>query len=380
MCSEPLPRLDYPGRVTFKTPALRLPRPAPLYAMGASAEAIAETTGASQFLVDGTFANLDAASATMDGPGFDTAVDMLRRPGRPNGTIPVLRPDFTAVPHDLSVTWLGHATAVVDLDGVRMVTDPVLSARCSPSQLVGPKRMHRAPLAASGLPDLDVVVISHDHYDHLDTPSIRAIAATQPQAVFVVPVGVAAHLMAWGVDASRIHQADWFQDVQLTVRGTTIAFHAVPARHFSGRGLSRNLTQWVSWAIVGPKHRVFFSGDTGFTESYQQTGADHGPFDVSLIAVGAYDPAWPDIHLNPEEGVTVHGMLNTGTKGALLVPIHWGTFNLARHPWADPMRRLSAEASRVGVEICVPRPGSTLMPDSRTGTAFFDQTWWERCA
>ncbi|MBM7367467.1 MBL fold metallo-hydrolase [Gordonia hydrophobica] len=365
--------------MTRKTSVLQLPRPAPLFAMGASAEAIAETTAQSPHLVDGAFANLDPAGDA-EAPGFDTAVDMLRRPGKPTGVIPVLRPEFDAVAAGLAVTWLGHASAVVELDGVRIVTDPVLSARCSPSQLVGPKRMHRAPLTARELPSLDVVLISHDHYDHLDTPTIVAIADAQPDALFVVPIGVGAHLRSWGVDRSRIREADWYGDVALTVRGTVVTFHAVPARHFSGRGLARNLTQWVSWAVVGPHHRVFFSGDTGYTESYAQTGADLGPFDVTLIAVGAYDPAWPDIHLNPEEGVAVHRMLSGGERGALMVPIHWGTFNLARHAWADPVRRLTVEAERAGVEICVPRPGATLLPDSRTGTAFFDSTWWERTA
>ncbi|MGB3699036.1 MAG: MBL fold metallo-hydrolase [Gordonia sp. (in: high G+C Gram-positive bacteria)] len=351
----------------------------PVNALGASREQIAPLTASSLFARDGVFANREPASP---GPGPDAAtmVDMVRRPGRPRAQIPVLRPEFSPTPADLSAAWLGHASAVVDVDGVRVVTDPVLSARCSPSQTVGPRRMHRAPLAARNLPPLDVVLISHDHYDHLDTATVLTIARTQPEAIFVVPVGVAAHLHAWGVDPTRIRQADWFERVALTVRGTTIGFHAVPARHFSGRGLSRNLTQWVSWAVLGPRHRFFFSGDTGFTESYEQTGADFGPFDLSLIAVGAYDPAWPDIHLNPEEAVTVHRLLNGGERGALMVPIHWGTFNLARHPWADPMIRLMGQAQRLGVDVCVPRPGTTVDPDRRAGTAFFDPTWWERCA
>lgn len=347
--------------------------------MGASAEAIAQSTTDSPHRIDGAFANLESGSVG-DGPGVDTAIDMLRRPGRPSNAIPVLTPTFAVEPEELTVTWLGHASTVVDLDGVRILTDPVLSARCSPSQLVGPKRMHRAPVTAGDLPPVDVVLISHDHYDHLDTPTVVTLAAAQPEAIFVAPVGVDAHLRAWGVEPARIRTADWFGQVALTVRGTVVDFHAVPARHFSGRGLSRNLTQWVSWAIVGPHHRVFFSGDTGFTDSYARTGDDHGPFDVSLIAIGAYDPAWPDIHLNPEEAVAVHRMLNGSERGALLVPIHWGTFILARHAWADPVRRLTAAAAHEGVEICIPRPGATLHSDSRTGTAYFDSTWWERTA
>lgn len=347
--------------------------------MGAGREIIAPMTQASVFARDGVFANREPA-AIVDGPDMSTAIDMLRSPGKPTSPIPVLRPEFVATPADMSVTWLGHASAVVDLDGVRMVTDPVLSQRCSPSQLVGPKRMHEAPLTAAQLPALDVVLISHDHYDHLDTNTVVTIARAQPEAIFVVPIGVGAHLQSWGIDAARIRQADWFEQIDLEVRGTIISFHAAPARHFSGRGLTRNLTQWVSWAVVGPHHRFFFSGDTGFTESYKQTGADFGPFDLTLIAVGAYDPGWPDIHLNPEEAIAVHQLLNGTSEAGILLPIHWGTFNLARHSWADPMVRLTAEAQRLGVEIVVPRPGTTLVAESRTGTALFDPTWWERCA
>ncbi|EGD54195.1 MBL fold metallo-hydrolase [Gordonia neofelifaecis] len=347
--------------------------------MGASREHIAPLTAESPFARGGVFANRERAPE-VNGPDMSTMLDMARRPGKPSGEIPVHRPEFTAGPLGLSATWLGHASTVVDLDGVRIVTDPVLSERCSPSQIIGPRRMHRAPVTAGQLPPVDVVLISHDHYDHLDTATVVTIARTQPDAVFVVPVGVGAHLRSWGVEADRIRHADWFEQVDLSVRGTEVSFHAVPARHFSGRGLSRNLTQWVSWAVVGPHHRFFFSGDTGYTESYAETGTTFGPFDLSLIAVGAYDPAWPDIHLNPEEALAVHRLLSGDEPGALFVPIHWGTFNLARHSWVDPVRRLTVEAQRTGVDVCVPSPGSTIAPDSRTGTAMFDPTWWERCA
>ncbi|WP_424295502.1 MBL fold metallo-hydrolase [Gordonia sp. (in: high G+C Gram-positive bacteria)] len=348
-------------------------------ALGANREQIAPMTASSDFARDGVFANLDPAP-DIEGPDMGIAMDMLRHPGKPNAPIPVLRPTFPATPDGMSVTWLGHASAVVDLDGVRMVTDPVLSQRCSPSQFIGPKRLHRAPLTAAELPHLDVVLISHDHYDHLDTPTVIAIARAQPEAIFVVPIGVGAHLQAWGVAPDRIRQADWYEQVDLTVRGTTIRFHAAPARHFSGRSVARNLTQWVSWSVIGPHHRFFFSGDTGMTQSYVQTGRDFGPFDVTLIAIGAYDPSWPDIHLTPEEAVAIHQMLNGAPGPGILLPIHWGTFNLARHSWADPMVRLTTEAQRLGFDVCAPRPGATLVAENRTGTAFFDATWWERCA
>ncbi|GEE01069.1 hypothetical protein nbrc107696_15150 [Gordonia spumicola] len=347
--------------------------------MGASAEAIAASTAGSPNLVGGVFANVEPVPDS-EGPGPAVFVDMLRRPGKPTGVLPVLRPAFADAPAGLTITWLGHATAVVDIDGVRILLDPVLSARCSPSQLVGPKRLHTVPVAAADLPPIDVVLLSHDHYDHLDHPTITTIAASQPNARFVAPIGVDAHLEAWGVARARIHTADWRGSVELTVRGVTLTFGCERARHFSGRGFTRNDTLWASWAVVGPAHSFFFSGDTGFTDAYREVGERYDTFDATLIAIGAYDVLWPDIHLNPEEGVTVHGLVNGGGRDSLLIPIHWGTFNLARHSWGDPIARLLPAASAAGIDVCVPRPGATLDVDARVGTAFDDPTWWERYA
>ncbi|WP_308192315.1 MBL fold metallo-hydrolase [Gordonia zhenghanii] len=354
--------------------------PGPLRAMGASTAAIAEATDGSPNLSGGVFANREAAPVAGSGPGPGVFVDMLRRPGAPAGVIPVLRPAVAEEPAALSITWLGHATALIDVDGVRVLLDPVLSARCSPSQLVGPKRMHDVPVTAADLPPVDVVLLSHDHYDHLDTGTVTTIARTQPDALFVAPIGVDAHLRHWGVDASRIRTADWHGSVDVSVRGTSLTFDAHPARHFSGRGFTRNETLWASWGVTGPSYSFFFSGDTGFTDAYREVGDRHGAFDATLIAIGAYDPLWPDIHLNPEEAVTVHELVNGGARGSLLVPIHWGTFNLARHSWGDPVRRLLPAAEAAGVDVCVPRPGSTLDAVKRVGTAIDDPTWWERHA
>ncbi len=352
----------------------------PARALGADRDAIAACTARSPFAVDGVFANREAAH-TGSGPSLSMAAEMARRPGRPSTPIPVLTPVFDDEPAALSATWLGHASVLVEIDGVTVLTDPVFAKRCSPSQAFGPARMHPVPLTVGALPPVDVILLSHDHYDHLDTDTIDALAAVHPQARFVVPIGVDAHLIAWGVDPARIHVADWYEHVTLTVRGTALRFHATAARHFSGRGLVRNLTQWVSWAVVGPEHRFFFSGDTGFTERYAEIGDLLGPFDLTLIAAGAYDPAWPDIHVNPEEALAVHHLLNPGAAaGSLLLPIHWGTFNLALHSWADPIQRLLTAAGTAGVGVCVSRPGGTADVGKRNGTAFDDPTWWERCA
>ena len=198
---------------------------------------------------------------------------------------------------------------------------------------------------------VDAVVISHDHYDHLDMATIQALAATT-DAVFLVPLGVGAHLDVWGVPGARVVECDWGEGHE--VGGVRVT--AVESQHFSGRGLRRDGTLWASWVFPAPGGRVFFSGDTGYFDGYPGIGAEHGPFDVSLMAVGAYDPAWRDIHLDPEEAVRATVELG----GGLLLPIHWCTFVLAPHPWAEPVERLLVAAASEGVPVVVPRVGDRV--------------------
>ena len=214
------------------------------------------------------------------------------------------------------------------------------------------------PVPLAGLGRIDAVVISHDHYDHLDMDTIRALVGLT-QAVFLVPLGVGAHLDAWGVPPSRVVECDWEEGHD--VRGVRVT--AVEAQHFSGRGLRRDGTLWASWVLAGRAGRVFFSGDSGFFDGYARLGADHGPFDLSLMAVGAYDPAWRDIHLDPEEAVEATLLL----RGGLLVPIHWCTFVLAPHPWAEPVERLLVAAATRGVPVAVPRVGDRVDPSDPPG-------------
>lgn len=350
----------------------------PARALGASRAEIAPHVLHSPHQRDGAFDNPEPPSIA--DPSLQVLTDMARRPGRPRRPVLVTVPRFDA-PADLAVTWLGHATAVVDIDGARVITDPVLSGRCSPSRLVGPARMHSAPLSASQLPPLDVVLISHDHYDHLDMDTVTTIADTQPDAVFVTTIGVGAHLASWGIAEDRIRQADWWEEVVVPTRAGELRFTCGPARHFSGRWLARNLTQWGSWAIAGRDHKVFFSGDTGHSERFEDVGARLGPFDLTLIAVGAYDVMWPDIHVNPEEALSVHRMVSPGSgSDSVFIPIHWGTFNLARHPWGEPIARLQADARPDTPTILVPQPGGSIDLTHRTGTGVAQPGWWEASA
>ena len=276
------------------------------------------------------------------------------------------RADFERPPETgLRATWIGHSSVLIEIDGARILLDPVWARRASPSTLIGPKRFHPPPIPIDELPALDAIMTSHDHYDHLDRDVVRALAKdpTQSRARFVVPLGVGAHLERWGVAPERITELDWGEST--TVGPLTLT--ATPARHFSGRGLSdRNHTLWASWSVKGPVNRVFHSGDTGPFAGFAEIGTQHGPFDLTLMKVGAYDEQWPDIHLNPEQAVEAH----TRLRGKAFLPIHWGTFNMAFHRWDEPADRVVAAG--VGTTVIVPRPGESIEP-SRAPPV---NAWW----
>jgi L-ascorbate metabolism protein UlaG (beta-lactamase superfamily) len=297
---------------------------------------------------------------------------LLSRDGRrPAGPVPLARPDLTSPPASgLRLTWLGHATVLAEIDGRRVLFDPVWGSRCSPFSFIGPRRLHAAPVPLASLGRLDAVVISHDHYDHLDLPTIRRLAGSD--VPFAVTLGVGAHLERWGVPPERFAELDWHESTEIAGLRLT----ATPARHFCGRGLrNKQRTLWASWAVEGPEHRIFHSGDTGYFPGFAEIGAEYGPFDATMIQIGAYSEFWPDIHMTPEEGLRAHRDL-TGAGGAML-PIHWGTFNLAPHPWAEPGERLLAAAVDAGVRTAVPMPGGSFEPSA---PSLPRTPWWRGLA
>ncbi len=258
-------------------------------------------------------------------------------------------------------TWLGHSSLMINMDGFRILLDPVFEEKVT---LVGPKRFNGpVPAALGDLPDIDLVIVSHDHYDHLNKATVKALK--DKAACFMVPLGVDAHLKNWGIPASKIIALNWWQS-GTPVQGLTVT--ATPGQHFSGRGLTdRNRTLWASWVIASPNYRIFFSGDSGYFDGFAAIGEAFGPFDMTFLECGAYDPAWHGVHMYPEETVQAHRDL----KGKILHPIHWGTFNLALHPWYDPMVRLSKAAKASGISIATPMAGQTI--------TFGDpgRPWWE---
>lgn len=292
-----------------------------------------------------------------------------REQRRPPGMIPLRVPPSGEPSPGLRAVWYGHASTLVEIEGRRVLFDPVWSRRPSPSQLVGPKRHHEPPVTLGELPRVDAIAISHDHYDHLDRPTVRVLTRTQT-APFLVPLGIGAHLERWGVPAYRIIELDW--DEEAEVGG--LRFVATAARHFSGRTLTRNDTLWGSWVVAGATRRVFYAGDSGYFSGYRGIGAAHGPFDLALMPIGAYSPYWPDVHMTPEEAVTAG--VDLGAR--LLLPVHWATFTLAAHPWAEPVDRLWREAKARDVRIVVPRPGEAVdVTGGDAGVLPPVDLWWE---
>jgi len=264
----------------------------------------------------------------------------------------------------IRITWLGHATILVEIDGYRILTDPHFSERASPFRWAGPRRFQPVPVSIEKLPPLDAIVISHDHYDHLDYDSIRKIASKTKH--FYVPLGVGTHLRSWGIDNNKITELDWWQEAKL---GDSVVLAPTPAQHFSGRGLlNRNKTLWASWVILGKQHRVYFSGDTGMFSGFKQIGKRYGPFDYTLMHIGAYSDEWPTVHMTPEEAVQAHIELG----GKVFVPIHWGTFRLAFHDWNEPAERLYSEANRKHLQYVMPLAGQSFHNPDLPPV----KTWW----
>ena len=268
----------------------------------------------------------------------------------------------TQAPDQLNATWLGHSSIMLHIDGYKIMLDPVLSKRLT---LVGPSRFKgEIPLTIDMLGDVDVVIISHDHYDHLDKPTIVQLKAKVRQ--FVVPLAVGARLKKWGIPQNRIVELDWWETHQLDQK---LRITATPAQHFSGRGpFDSNKTLWASWVIAGPVHKVFFSGDSGYFDGFKQIGEAHGPFDMTFIECGAYHEAWHGLHMFPEETVQAH--LDLG--GRILHPIHWGTFKLSSHAWYDPMQRVTAAAAARSVTLATPISGGTTV----WGQLLPHTPWW----
>ncbi|MDP9046868.1 MAG: MBL fold metallo-hydrolase [Bacteroidota bacterium] len=265
----------------------------------------------------------------------------------------------------LRVTWIGHSSLLIEIDGKRILTDPVWSERASFAAFVGPKRFFPPPLALDMLPPIDAVIISHDHYDHLDFRTIAWFAGKP--IPFYCSLGVGQYLADWGIETNYITQLDWGDSVMLD---SELIVTATPARHFSGRSLvGRNETLWSSFVIKGSEHSVFFGADSGWFPGFKEIGDQFGPFDLTILEIGAYGKYWPDIHMGPDHASNAHIAL----KGKVMMPIHWGTFNLAPHPWYEPIEKLEQIAKNKHLQLFVPEPGKpTEVTDA------YSSDWWKQ--
>lgn len=262
------------------------------------------------------------------------------------------------------VTWLGHSSFVLEISGKVLLLDPVLGPQASPVSFTGKRFENTLPITAEDLPAADAVLFSHDHYDHLDYPTILAIK--DKVGHFFVPLGLGAHLQHWGVPAEKITELDWWEETKY--KG--IDFACTPSQHFSGRGFIRNETLWSSWVIAGKKGKVFFSGDSGYFGGFKKIGEKYGPFDLTLLECGQYNELWTEIHMLPEQTLQAHLDL----KGKVLMPIHWGAFQLSLHSWYEPVERLStAMESHTDVELATPLIGQSFSLNSTIPM----KRWWK---
>ena len=296
----------------------------------------------------------------MEGSSFSLMYDLIfgakkRSPKRP---LPVESPVsvWSKPPATgLRVTWLGHSSLFVECDGVRILIDPVFGKHASPVTFAGRKRFHPVPAELEQFPPIDAVLLSHDHYDHLCKPTVSKLA--KMRVPFITSLGVGERLEKFGVDSDLITELDWWE--AHTIAGGVMTLTATPAQHFSGRGLNdRNATLWSSWVLATERHRVFYSADTGLNEDLREIGKRFGPFDLTMLEIGASHPAWADIHLGPVNALKAFEMLGGGT----FLPIHWGTFDLALHSWEEPAETLFKLAEESGARIITPRIGLPVEP------------------
>lgn len=322
---------------------------------------------------EGKFVNQIPTSMDMSfGSMMGTMIDFIK--GVPNGKpqfdIPVEHIDSIEVVENNSrsrLIWFGHSAFLLQIDGKNILIDPMLGNVPAPHPYLGGKRYSKElPIEIQKLPRIDAVLISHDHYDHLDYGSIQLLKEKTNQ--FLVPLGVGAHLRSWGIEEHQIEELDWWQEI--TYEHIQLVF--APSRHFSGRGISdRSKTLWGSWVIKGEKDNIYFSGDGGYGPHFTEIGNKYGPFDFAMMECGQYNEKWHDIHMMPEE--TAQAAIDVKAKTTM--PIHWGAFSLALHSWTDPVERLSKKAKELNLELFIPKIGESIWLDQLDQPT---EEWWSR--
>ncbi len=317
------------------------------------------------------FVNSVPTTLFQSGKVWSTFTEMIkgqknRQPAVSPGPFPVDLSEVHSMNlNELSVMWLGHSILLFSIEGKVFITDPVWAKRASPVSFAGPKRFFNAPIKLSDLPKLDGILLSHDHYDHLDIKAIKKLA--EKEIPIYCPIGVGRLLVKRGVAEKLITEFDWWEALDLS-SGITLV--ATPAQHFSGRGiLNRNKTLWCSWVIKGKTHSVFYGGDSGYFPGFREIGEKYGPFDISMLEIGAYHPNWGSIHMGPKNAIKAQLDINS----RYMLPIHWGLFNLALHGWKEPVEEIISLAAENHVKLCLPRPGELISQENFGQISY----WWK---
>jgi len=290
--------------------------------------------------------------------------------GRPENDLKVQKIDSAAVSdytQDTRLIWFGHSAFLLQMEGKNILIDPMFGDVAAPHPWLGGSRFNKEmPIDIEKLPNIDAVIISHDHYDHLDYESINKLKGKVNH--YFVPLGVGVHLLAWGIPQEKITELDWWEEVQFD----TLQFACTPAQHFSGRKFGgAQSTLWSSWVITSEKERIFFSGDSGYDDHFTAIGEKYGPFDFAMLECGQYNELWADIHMMPEE--TAQAGLDLKAKA--IMPIHWGGFKLALHSWTDPIERVTKKAEALGLPLVTPVIGEPIVLDQLPKP---NSAWWSQ--
>lgn len=317
---------------------------------------------------NGKFANLVPLYTIYQAPDFVDDSIHPRAERFPNFEIPCIKinpQDLAKKPERARITWFGHSTILLEIDGKNILIDPMFSPVPSPIQFIGYKRFSKGlPLTISELPEIDAVLLTHDHYDHLDYKSIKEIKSKVKR--FYTPLALSVHLIAWGVEPEKIQELDWFE----TTKFDSLHFTLTPSHHYSGRSLSdRFSTLWGGWVIKGEKENIYLSGDGGYGLHFRKIGELYGPFDFAMIECGQYCSYWKQNHLYPEQTAQVA----LDVKAKLIMPIHWGAFALAMHRWAAPVERLLKKTEILDIQVVVPMIGESIT----LGSEMPKVMWWK---
>lgn len=322
---------------------------------------------------NGKFINIDGVD---DDISFGKGMTIMRKMlfnsfpnGKPDKELPVVMADSAQVANykgDTRLIWFGHSTFLLQMEGRNILIDPMLTHMPSPISRDAQRRFNTSiPIEIEQLPKIDAVLISHDHYDHLDYPSIKRLREKVDH--FFVPLGVGVHLKAWDISERMITEMDWWQET--TYLG--FRFACTPAQHFSGRKFNnRGSTLWASWVITSGSQNIFFSGDSGYGDHFKDIGDKYGPFDFAMMECGQYDELWPVIHMMPEETA----LAGLDVNAEVIMPIHWGAFQLAMHDWDDPVNRVLKKAEEIGIPVIIPKIGAPIVLNSLNERP--NEKWW----